>query len=979
MKRNSGHCPKLLTTLMGLALLLAASSVFAGGTTGCLDGSPVMPVPQNSGGVQLWPNGFQPAETSIDPRRDSSAYNGFQLLGAPTGAPGDLEFFNAVDILADGNTTYLYSAYNSGFHIWNISGNNATNPLRVSFRDGWRGDFHLFQSLPTELYFLIWDISVIDPPSSPGDTLIGLAGTEPVGFSIWDASNKGNPTQLYQNLGHQNGYQVDTENINGRSYAFVSSGNGVQVYDMTRAREVGPCFEDTQVNVSCGGSNPVYRGRLTPWPWARARYIDVLTVGDREFIAISDSFVSNGLGVEVREILDPATASSTQLIHGGHTITYGVDLFEVSGRQYLAAFSFDEIEIWDLNNCLTTGSGCNYNNRKFVTDAIGAQDFAYLQFSESNGTPYLYQGYHTLCSRPPSASEPNPEHLLDLSGIATGNVVDVRGDNYNDPGHVNPQRRLDYWSWYYDQSTTGSSLVAGKHGMFNGRYFYRAAQGVLDIHDNGTVTVPTASVSATSTDRWLSSPAVQEWVNISGTCSNGDGTGWTWDADNAPGTPAADPDPVVQGLGANLARVRGDLCGGDNYPTSTCANRTIDVSGTANCGGTTATSPDISVSLTDPRPFFDSIEIGEGTAPEGGTPSFPVCTVLNMEAQTGNLNVIEGQTPTTFNWTISGGGDTITCNATGSSDNDVSCSATALTWDTTNVDLGPEIFFDGFETGTTTQWSTAVGGGGPGVKRFGAQKLGGGFFDVTLDVGNAHTASFSRDASVEITPLGTLAFTGDGFTIPATPPDTGLYSFTATANNATEFHWEFEQDAGQPGDAGCRIITDAPCQIVTTTSPTVQYQWPEGNTNGANYRVGLEISNCDTSQAPISTTRTVNNVVIGTQEDPEIQEFEVFPDLLICRCFSISCSCLVNETARFTIDYTGDCDEVIINWGDGNIDSLSCTAAEYTHTYSTIGEYNLQAQVCLGSVCSVQDNLTNLPGSPIPLDIVNDLLLDDTQ
>ena len=973
MKRRFGCRPSARTMLgVGLVLMLSAPSAF-GGTIGCLSGSPVVPVPElGAGGVQLWADNFQPAESTIDRLRDSSAYNGFQLLGAPTGSPNDLEFFNAVDILADGGTTYLYTAYNSGFQIWNITGALATSPLRVSFRDGWRGDFHAFQSLPTELYFLIWDVSAIDPPSNPGDTLIAVAGTEPVGFSIWDAEDKTDPDQIYQNVGHQNGYQVDTANINGRSYAFVASGGGVSIYDMTRAREVGPCFEDTGSSTTCGGANPVYRGNLTPWPWGRTRYVDVMSVGNRHFIALSDSFVSNPLGVEVREILDPSTGSSVQRIHGLNTISYGVSLFDYSGDQYLAAINFDDIEIFNLNNCLTTGTGCNFSNLESSTPTVALQDFAFLQYSESNGVPYLYQGFHTLCARPPTASEPNPEHLLDLSGLATGGpVVDVIGGSYNDPGHSSPQRRINYWSYYYDQSTTGFSLVAGKHGMFNGQYFYRAAQGVLDIHQNGTVTVPTSTVTATSSDRWLSSPAVDEWVNLSGTCSNGNGSGWTWDASNAPGTPASDPSPVVQGLSANLARVRGGLCGVDTYPVSTCADRRIEVSGTANCSGTVATSPDISITLADPRPFFDAVSVAEASGGPEGTPSFPVCTMLSLQAETGGLNVIEGEGVTDFTWTILGGGISISCNAGGASDPDVSCSSKNLTWDTTNVTLGPEIFADGFGTGNTLGWSNTVNGGLPTVKGTRAAKGLGGEILATLTVGNAHVASFSRSSGFDLTPLGNLSFDGNGFTIPASPPGDGLYDFVATANNATAFRWEFEQEAGQPGDTGCRIITDAPCEIVTTVSPVVTYQWPEGNVDGSDYRVGLEISNCDVDQTPISRTQTVTDVTVASIDPPIIDDFEVV-ESNGCDCVAVGgggCSCPVGVSAMFTVDVSGNCNVVNIDWGDGNSNNgLSCTQATYQHTYNSTGTYTLEAEACFGAACDTQVNLTNL-SSPVPLDI----------
>ncbi len=955
-----------VAVLFGLGLVPAAAFAGGAGTTLCQDGDPARPVEQfrtigGQGTFEMWPPNLEPADPvgqTLPSARDSTSYNGFQRPGRA----GGLEFFYQLDIVEDSSSTSLYIVYNSGFQIWDIRGPRAANPVLLSQKDGWDGAFNSWGPNVTEFYFPLWDIDAINPPSS-NQTLVAIASDSALtGFTIWNAASRTNPTQLYGDTS-KTGNQVTATNIGGRTYAFVAATNGVHLYDMTRAREIGACFETTSTATSlCGGnSNPVYRGRIEPWPWGRARYVDVLTTSiggqSKTFLATTDAFFSNSLGVELREITSATSLppSSTAIIEGLSTTSYGVALFEYESRYYLGTTDRDNFEVYDVTPCLSGSPGCSLSNRKAQFPTVG-HDLAFVSYSESNGIPFLHKGFHTLCSSPPTTTQGNPEYLLDLREIASGQAVEVRGEQYVEQGQVSTQK-IDYWSSYYDQANNGYSTFSPHSGRFHGDYFYRGAQTMFDIHKWVGDVPASVAIETTTTDRWLSSPGELEWVGLNGTCSVGAGSGWSWSADNELGTSATDPDPVVQELAGSLAQVRGDLCGTDPYPANVCQDRTIQVEADVVCDSTNVTSNQLSMTLTDPRPFFTSLSILESPEDPGPPPQYPVCSTLNLRPLNGGLSGIGGKSLTSFSWEIvqTTGGTPLACDATGAGTG-LTCTQSQLTWNTEDVEVGDptSIFADGFESGDTSAWETERARRG----------VIGSTFDIMLTATNEH-GSIQQTTQLTLTPLAALAFNGDGFTIPSTPPSDGIYSFTATAESATLYRWEFEQDPSQAGDVGCRLVT--PCEIRTTTSPNVQYDWPNGNVDGDDYEVWLEISNCDSAVAPISTSRTVENVTVVGLEAPEITNFRVVTVGTDCSCFGGQCACPAGPVT-FTVDVTGECDDLSFNWGNGSTGGLACDAPTYSRTYSSAGTYNLSATACLGALCDTQDNLTNIsPTMPIPL------------
>ena len=464
------------------------------------------------GGSMLFPRDLQgnlllrPTDLSgnlFPSLRDSTGYTGFQLPGAGTG----LELFIAVDVELSGPTPYLYAGYNAGFQIWDLADPTLpNNAAMLSYQDGWEGDFQVFQGTPTEFPFVNWDLDALDAANHRA--VVALASATPVGFSLWDVEDKTNPFQIYQDHGRF-GESVALANINNNVYAFFpqTTSAGVQVYDVTRALEVaqtsGQCLDETNTpGPLCGGaSNPVFLGSLTPFTSTRAFHVDVLhrQADDLHYLAISDANLFNSLGVEIRRINDPADPSNTDGDGLDNPVVAsflgpfvaGVDLFEDSGRTYLAAIQIDGpntyADIYDLDACLSgTPGACGAPPRVYRRRIHDAFEHSYVSSLELNGTQMLYVGLHSLCSVPEVVGEAKNEYLINLTGLPNQVPQDgselIVGDSYSETVGAN-MRNIDYWTAYYDGVSPGLSAFSPVRAVANGNYLYRAGWSIVDAHE----------------------------------------------------------------------------------------------------------------------------------------------------------------------------------------------------------------------------------------------------------------------------------------------------------------------------------------------------------------------------------------------------------------------------------------------------------------------------------------------------------------
>ncbi len=507
--RQESNGLRLPPTLAIALLALVAPMLAAQGTPDCFTGSPARPVnalgpsnelifPRSTAGDLI----LQPADApglAFPSSRDSTGFNGQQLPSVVTG----LELFTAVDIEESDSTPYIYVAYTVGFQIWDLSDPSLpSNSALLSQRDGFRGDFHSFEPPGEHSYLKIFDIDALDAPDH--QAVIAVPAIEPVGFSLWNVDNKTAPVQIYQDIGKP-AESVALGLIDGTVYAFLATTgpSGIDVYDVSRAQALGTCFEDTASGGSlCSPGDPVHLGALArPTSTNRTLHLDLMkrAADGQHYLAYSDGYLFNPLGVEVRRINDPSDPGNLDgdgldnpiLISLLGPRVSGVDLFEHESNSYLAAVH-DEggstyIDVYDINACLNgTSAACAAPPRIYRREVLDAMvQRPLVSAFHLDLTPMLYVGSWVLCSSPAPVGQPKRDALINLTGLPGAVPQDgselVVGESYTETVGTETLE-IDYWTSYYDGVTPGLSGFSATKAAANGGYLYRAGGTILDIH-----------------------------------------------------------------------------------------------------------------------------------------------------------------------------------------------------------------------------------------------------------------------------------------------------------------------------------------------------------------------------------------------------------------------------------------------------------------------------------------------------------------
>ena len=367
---------------------------------------------------------------------------------------------------------WVFVSNYDGLSIWDARTNQGT-PTRVSLLGGFEGQIPRWD--PTGEFTQV--VFGIDAPEGI-DNIFGLAAMpRTLGFTIWDATNKSIPKELYQDR-TRGSYQVYSVRIAGRDYAFVAdflttTTTGLYLYDMTAARAFTACSETTPA-ISCPG---VYKGRIGSVE--ALKYVHGLTVGSRHFVVTSGGDTTSS-GIRIWEVTTPTSPVEVVKDFQGwatYKSTHGVAMWTQDGRHYLGARHDNTAKIFDVTTCLTTGCA-NLQSLMIWSEALrpkpDAQNWLSLTFSRSNTTPFLYFGHHDTC----------------VTGEAPGHtemVYDV--SNVLQPREVSPEQTIqdmgetvDYWSWYYSDTIRGFGHFAPRMGKFNGDYLYRASATIFDTH-----------------------------------------------------------------------------------------------------------------------------------------------------------------------------------------------------------------------------------------------------------------------------------------------------------------------------------------------------------------------------------------------------------------------------------------------------------------------------------------------------------------
>lgn len=882
-----------LTIALGLCLATSGPNTHAQ----CGNNSPAYPVPEFRGSTRLWPpSGFRPGMpgTQLPANRDSTQYLSTTF---PSHASGH-ELFWAIDVVGD----KAFVMYNAGIQAWDLAGPLAEDPERIHFRDGIAGQWFLHPP-PGEADGYLTDIAAIQDPSNSNRILIAVSSLAPIGVTIWrfDRSS-GTLSQAYQNS-HIEANDVELVNFNGTVYGFFATGPGAYVLNVSQTNNVPAGCLDS----ACPGG--IYLGKIGTA--AGSRYIGAVERNGSIFVAASNGGLSPSSPLPEIWELNPALPSlAVRRWQGTVRDTHSPVLFQKGGSYYMAVVESRRVKIYNVNDCLDS-TGCTGLPGASFDNALRTQNWAYnfLTYSVSEGTPFLYYGFEGIF--PSGAAY---ERLFDLTNLGGSNVIpDITdgGQTYTDP--CNGLTGIGYWADYYERNEHGYRNFAPRKGKFSGKYFYRVNTGTFDVHTRNSITVvPTVSTTVTTPGPyWLGDP-----INFSATAQNCSGPEiWTW----------LSSDTNAIGLGANdgTATISWNLC-----PGSSCADRTVEVwalkaacSGAANLAIMRQT-----LTLTDPRPQIESLTV----SPQSPTPNtYPVCTNLNFSA------AVSGKPSLTYGWVVRN-----------ASEQQVASGASpTFGWDTSGVTFGPEIFLDGFESGTTSAWNGSGATGEPPVssKEITAawskaiidevQGTGSANFTVDLTLNNATGAPDTARANITLTALGTLGFVG-GTPITVTNLGGGQYRFNANTQNATRWRWEFE-DPANGTTVGCQFFTR--CKIINfgADDNEVTNAWTQPNTSG-NYRVRVTAANC-LDVAPVSAEITVPVSGIPTGSPPVVTGFSITGTTHCSLSLNVM-ECRRNQAINFAVTHTGTATTYEFDWeGDGTFEQSLTPGAAVSKTYTTTG------------------------------------------
>ncbi|MBV8201630.1 MAG: hypothetical protein JOZ15_13495, partial [Acidobacteria bacterium] len=273
-------------------------------------GTPATPVPSTN-----WSSSLQPAETSIPPGRDVTAFSEY------TGQYSQNPYFFSIDI----QNGWAFTAMDWGIKVWDIH-STPTPTAPVSYVSVCAGGSCIDQFLnggdPNENKTPIQDVSL----PAGNDTLGAVVGLGKIGTTIFDFTNKSQPVPVYQNYNVE-AMAVYAANVSGTNYAFVASGQqpgALLVYNMDAARRSPACSEATP-----GGSCPgVYVG----------------TIGTRapNYVAGIDNYLvaSTGasVGLDLWDVTNPASATLKTTALTDRAV-YGLAMWKNGDTDYLAAFT----------------------------------------------------------------------------------------------------------------------------------------------------------------------------------------------------------------------------------------------------------------------------------------------------------------------------------------------------------------------------------------------------------------------------------------------------------------------------------------------------------------------------------------------------------------------------------------------------------------------------------------------------------------
>ncbi len=398
----------------------------------------------------------------------------------------------------------LFAVNGSAFEIYDTTTNPAQPPKVKSLCRPVRGTW-----LKTDQDFYATSIAV--PPGDGTIAIVGLQGG--MGVAVIDTTTPSQAFVRYQDEGPQtNGnatiWDVHATTLGAADWGFaVDDTQDVHVYDLDRARTVN-CLDHHGYN--CAGT---YRGRLVVagQPVRAARAYAGAIAGTGSLILLRAPTGKT----QVWDISGAVAGGDARLVGEVTQVPLGsFTMWQDGAATYLAVAYGQETSIYSVPCAGQAGATCTpalvrkhatpgglaINGVRTTTDSV--------RHSRDGDIHYLFVGSTNV-----PGGGPQREYLFNINDPA--NPVEQTPQTH--PG--------GYWGWYYKDNPTGFWNIAPYTGLVSGNHFYRAAFGLLDVHEllgdvppNADFVPPAGTLYAGDTVGFTDATTAQP-------------TSWAWDFD----------------------------------------------------------------------------------------------------------------------------------------------------------------------------------------------------------------------------------------------------------------------------------------------------------------------------------------------------------------------------------------------------------------------------------------------------------------
>lgn len=418
------------------------------------------PTPAYVAPTALWGE-LKPSDTvTIAAARDHS---GFDSTSQPYSAA-------KLSIAVEGWNGALLEAVNTGFAVWDVAANPKNPPKLGSFTTAG------FPKAPAGVQGSVFVTDLAAPP--PGSNLAALALDTGAGAALVNVANKAMPAVVYQDgdpadANAKSCRDAHTATFAGKPYAlFACAGTtpGVAVYDLTAAAAIPLQYQEVAPNAaSLFPAVFVAHGALVA-SWMDSGVLKPKAVTRLDGV---DQFVvtnaSTGGGFDLWDL--SAVASPKHLASGPIAFVGPLAMWKSADRTFVAALSSTQLEVFEVTK-VVKGTSTDVGAPLSTYPAMRAYEpeTRLLVSKAADGSVILSYASGRELAHDTTSVGATEEVLLDVT-------------DPTDPRSIVPQGMLvsgvqtTYFGYGYQ-----FGWVRPLGGRFVGLFFYRAAAGVLDVH-----------------------------------------------------------------------------------------------------------------------------------------------------------------------------------------------------------------------------------------------------------------------------------------------------------------------------------------------------------------------------------------------------------------------------------------------------------------------------------------------------------------